>query len=261
LYKAGDTIDVPTLRAEDFGLSGDEYRFAGWKTSETDDPEIGKAYRTITYIAKWEKVATHYGIWVGGISVTDLNADDVLGDADGAAATVTYDPDIRTLTFWDDYTYEGEGRAYKDSSGAQYYGVLAIKEINGTQVYIEIAEGATVTLKNTVTPGENVYSCGIATERTAYIMGSGKLVLEGNSFASMYSIYTSASEFNILLDLTGHEKLVQTGEITVSMKDTVKTLYKNADASDAEPVVKETTTVYVRSSDEYKRLITTPIQQ
>ena len=35
---------------------------------------------------------------VNGIEVTSANKDDILGDADGLGATVSYDPDTNTLT-------------------------------------------------------------------------------------------------------------------------------------------------------------------
>lgn len=50
-----------------------------------------------TSTARIEVASKLYDVWVGGAQITNLNADDVLGDAD-EGATVTYDAETNTLT-------------------------------------------------------------------------------------------------------------------------------------------------------------------
>lgn len=64
----------------------------------------------ITNMARIEVANELYDVWVGDIRITDLSADDVLGDAD-EGATVTYDPDTHTLRL-DSANVESDGEPY-----------------------------------------------------------------------------------------------------------------------------------------------------
>ncbi len=64
----------------------------------------------ITNMARIEVANELYDVWVGDIRITDLSADDVLGDAD-EGATVTYDPGTHTLRL-DSANVESDGEPY-----------------------------------------------------------------------------------------------------------------------------------------------------
>ncbi|WP_143803140.1 hypothetical protein [Olsenella sp. An270] len=51
-----------------------------------------------------------FDVWVGDVRITDLSADDVLGDAE-EGATVAYDPDTHTLRL-DNADIESDGERY-----------------------------------------------------------------------------------------------------------------------------------------------------
>lgn len=95
----------------------------------------------ITEPARVEVANELYDVWIGDIRITDLSADDVLGDAD-EGATVTYDPDMRTLKL-DNATI---------TSGDEQYAIYATHDLT-----IELTGTSTVTLEDPTTTEEPMY--------------------------------------------------------------------------------------------------------
>lgn len=107
-----------------------------------------------------------YDVWIGDIRITDLSADDVLGDAD-EGATVTYDPDTHTLKL-DNATI---------TSGDEQYAIYAEHDLT-----IELTGTSTVTLEDPTTTEEPMYGTegaggNCVPEATAAIACEGSLTV------------------------------------------------------------------------------------
>lgn len=121
----------------------------------------------ITEPARVEVANELYDVWVGDIRITDLSADDVLGDAD-EGATVTYDPDTRTLKL-DNATI---------TSGDEQYAIYAEHDLT-----IELTGTSTVTLEDPTTTEEPMYGTegaggNCVPEATAAIACEGSLTVK-----------------------------------------------------------------------------------
>lgn len=120
----------------------------------------------ITEPARVEVANELYDVWIGDIRITDLSADDVLGDAD-EGATVTYDPDTRTLKL-DNATI---------TSGDEQYAIYATHDLT-----IELTGTSTVTLEDPTTTEEPMYGTegaggNCVPEATAAIACEGSLTV------------------------------------------------------------------------------------
>ena len=120
--------------------------------------------RGITNMARIEVANELYDVWVGDIRITDLSADDVLGDAD-EGATVTYDPYTHTLKL---------DNANITSSDEQY-AIYATHDLT-----IELAGTSTVTLDDpSSTDGPTCGAGGSGTPgTTAAIACEGSLTMK-----------------------------------------------------------------------------------
>lgn len=121
----------------------------------------------ITEPARVEVANELYDVWVGDIRITDLSADDVLGDAD-EGATVTYDPDTHTLKL-DNATI---------TSGDEQYAIYAEHDLT-----IELTGTSTVTLEDPTTTEEPMYGTegaggNCVPEATAAIACEGSLTVK-----------------------------------------------------------------------------------
>ena len=121
----------------------------------------------VTNRARIEVANELYDVWVGDIRITDLSADDVLGDAD-EGATVTYDPDTHTLKL---------DNANITSSDEQY-AIYATHDLT-----IELAGTSTVTLDDPTTTEEPMYGTegaegNCVPEVTAAIACEGSLTVK-----------------------------------------------------------------------------------
>ena len=108
-----------------------------------------------------------YDVWIAGTRVTNVNAADVLGDAD-EGATVTYDPDTHTLKL---------DNANITSSDEQY-AIYATHDLT-----IELAGTSTVTLDDPTTTEEPMYGTegaegNCVPEVTAAIACEGSLTVK-----------------------------------------------------------------------------------
>lgn len=118
----------------------------------------------ITNMARIEVANELYDVWVGDIRITDLSADDVLGDAD-KGATVTYDPNTHTLKL-DNATI---------TSGDEQYAIYAEHDLT-----IELTGTSTVTLDDpSSTDGPTCGAGGSGTPgTTAAIVCDGSLTVK-----------------------------------------------------------------------------------
>lgn len=120
----------------------------------------------ITESARVEVANELYDVWIGDIRITDLSANDVLGDAD-EGATVTYDPDTHTLKL-DNATI---------TSGDEQYAIYAEHDLT-----IELTGTSTVTLEDPTTTEEPMYGTegaggNCVPEATAAIACEGSLTV------------------------------------------------------------------------------------
>lgn len=87
-------------------------------TSQTGEEQIpvniGDGEEEEELFSAGDSEETSYNIWVGDIQVTDANKEDVLGDLDGDARTVTFDSTQKKLTL-DNATITGELRLLESS--------------------------------------------------------------------------------------------------------------------------------------------------
>ena len=95
---ATNTLHEYVLPTCTFTPPSDSY-FAGWKIDDTDTvyeegAEVALTGDT-TVVAQWNTY--HFDLYVQGIRVSRTNCQDVLGDLDGDAATVSYDIENNTL--------------------------------------------------------------------------------------------------------------------------------------------------------------------
>ena len=121
----------------------------------------------ITESARVEVANELYDVWIGDIRITDLSADDVLGDAD-EGATVTYDPDTHTLRL--------DNAAI--TSGDEQYAIYAEHDLT-----IELTGTSTVTLDDPTTTEEPMYGTegaggNCVPEVTAAIACEGSLTVK-----------------------------------------------------------------------------------
>ena len=121
----------------------------------------------ITEPARVEVANELYDVWIGDIRITDLSADDVLGDAD-EGATVTYDPDTHTLKL--------DNAAI--TSGDEQYTIYAEHDLT-----IELTGTSTVTLEDPTTTEEPMYGTegaggNCVPEATAAIACEGSLTVK-----------------------------------------------------------------------------------
>ncbi|MGI5897482.1 MAG: InlB B-repeat-containing protein [Oscillospiraceae bacterium] len=127
----------------------------------------------------WLQTTFYYDIWVAGQQVNSDNATDVLGEADGAGATVTYDPDTSTLTL-NGATITHDGT---DKSGAIHATIPLNIELTGTN---------SVTNTNSTT-GTSSY--GIYVKGDLVIGGIGSLTSTCSSISDRqgYGIYANGN--------------------------------------------------------------------
>ena len=98
VYTAEQQVTVQSAE----GLTYEGATFKGWNTDKDGKGityQPGQTFaitETTTLYAQWE--VESYNVWVGGVQVTSANASDVLGNADGEGATVSYDTETKTLT-------------------------------------------------------------------------------------------------------------------------------------------------------------------
>lgn len=120
-----------------------------------------------TNMARIEVANELYDVWIGDIRITDLSADDVLGDVD-EGATVTYDPDTHTLKL--------DNAAI--TSGDEQYAIYAEHDLT-----IELTGTSTVTLEDPTTTEEPMYGTegaggNCVPEATAAIACEGSLTVK-----------------------------------------------------------------------------------
>lgn len=109
-------------------------------------------------------------IYVGGIRATEDNADDVLGDADGEAATVTYDAKTNTITLKDAAITDGV--LYNDDCMA---GICSVGDLN------IVLEG-----RNSITVPDTLrYSIGIYVIGDLSVSGDGILTVAGGNVTAV----------------------------------------------------------------------------
>ena len=131
----------------------------------------------------WITATTYHDIWVAGTQVTSDNKTDVLGEADGAGATVTYDADSSTLTLnGANITHDGSG------SSDSFYKQGAIS----ANVPLNIVLKGTNSVTNT-NSNNNPSSYGIYVEKDLTINGAGNLTSAGgNGNTTLTGTYESA---------------------------------------------------------------------
>ncbi len=128
--------------------------------------------------------ATTYGIWVGGVQVTDANKDDVLDAANYEGATITYDPDTSTLTLDNATINAAHNGTWIDSATTAYYGIYA-----ETALKIEMVGSNTVIGKSQ----SGSASIGIYTGGSLNLSGSGSLYVSGGTGKFSVGIYSTGS--------------------------------------------------------------------
>ena len=98
-----DKVQYEHVWAEDWTSDGTHH----WKActaegcAEKDQYGVHQIANGVCTVCKVEVETSGvqtYAVKVNGITVTSANASDILGDADGLGATVSYDPDTNTLT-------------------------------------------------------------------------------------------------------------------------------------------------------------------
>lgn len=159
-------------------------------TSSSDAVVVTENYHEYMYLMIEPTVVTKYNVWVGGIQVTSVNKDDVLGDID-TGETVKYDSDTNTLTL-NNFNYSGEG--YYDSfmkKGAAIY-------VKNNDISINLLGINSVTRTGVDIHG----SSGIYVEGNITIYGTGSLASTGLNATYTYgiecSIYGSKKSITIL---------------------------------------------------------------
>lgn len=132
------------------------------------------------------------GVYVGGVRVTEDNADDVLGDADGEAATVMYDAKTNTLTL-NGYSYEGEGYQYgsgeDEESGEKEFYSVAIYSTDSLTIKLE---GSNILNNSFNDPSKGQYGDGVVTEGGITFIGNGNL--------SIFGDYAIESDEDVIID-------------------------------------------------------------
>ena len=122
-------------------------------TSNSDSTKSASCVVTVSEVT--------YGLWVGGVKVTNTNADNI--DGNGKAS---YNPEIGTLTL-NGYSYNGDGYVTNNNNGAIYF--------TGDNLTISIEGDNTVTSTNS--KGAGIYIIG-----NCMINGSGSLTMSGPTY-------------------------------------------------------------------------------
>ena len=119
-----------------------------------------------------------YPVWVGGVRVTELNVSDVLGTADGDAATVTYTPATDTAA------------ATLTLNGA----TITSGSYSNAAIYAKGDLTIDVTADSTVTGPEANLSYGISITGSLTVTGSGTLEAKGGTATNGSSRGVEASK-------------------------------------------------------------------
>ncbi len=166
--------EAVTVRFQNY-LPGTPEEYApdeGFLSIEFTDVEDGRVY---TYEAA---DTDGYELWVGGVQVTEDNADDILGDG-----TARYNPDTNELYL--------DGLDITECYPMNEYinvGIFAAQDLN-----IVLADGS----ENTISIPANEATYGIAVEGSLYISGDGALSVFCNDvdgeyeYAYSYGVYAT----------------------------------------------------------------------
>lgn len=200
---SGEIDSMTVVEGRNFELpennfTAPEYReFDGWKLpGSTDILQPGNQVAVnedTTITAQW--ISDYYfNIRVEGIYIDGDNYKDVLGDLDGDAATVVYDPHTNTLTL-NNATIEA-AKNKSSSSGTHEYGIYA-SEAGGDFNIVLIGENKIVNKVMEDGEGSNIRGIYIRGDDFSGISGDGSLTIDftenGDACPNSYGILCSSS--------------------------------------------------------------------
>ena len=169
------------------------YRGGGWSSTLTSSCRSDHRYRDKPdgpgYSLGFRLALSNeeYPLWVGGTRVTNLNADDVLGNGYGY---VTYDAQTQTLTLRGYVT--GTGSARDGSTG---FGAALYSEVDSLNIFVPEA-GATLSVADD--DCDAIYLRG-----KTRIEGEGVLKASGNVGINMYGRDTLTIGGSVMVEVEG----------------------------------------------------------
>lgn len=189
----GEMDSMTVVEGDDFelpknGFAPPEYReFAGWSipgvTGILHPGEMTNVNEDTTITAQWVS-EDDFNIRVQGIHIDGDNYKDVLGDLDGDAATVVYDPHTGTLTLNNATIEAAKDKRNPKASGE--YGIYASSA--GADFNIVLIGDNTIMNRETETgEGSAVRGIYVRRDRFGGISGEGSLTIDftGNSDTSL----------------------------------------------------------------------------
>ena len=162
------------------------YKIAEKITFIIEDGELVENENVSNGVVTMKGELVSYPLWVGGVQVTELNKDDVLGDADGTGATVTYTPAT---------TGNNANPAILTLSGANIATGLHVNTSTKGIYYTGSDELHIVLASNTENIIRNVHTGIYPVNADLTISGTGKLTTTGlfHGIYSVGSIFTAFS--------------------------------------------------------------------